>query len=102
MNIGKKKLSETSFYVKIRFNYVNKKMIIIPIVIIFGIIFVSFATDSPKKEENSVIFHVTLADPGLYEDGVYTERINISDGLYKFRFVPNGSSPRNFIDNVER
>ena len=93
MNIGKRKLSETSFYVKIRFNYVNKKMIIVPIVIIFGIIFVSFATDSPKKEENSVIFHVTLADPGLYEDGVYTERINISDGLYKFRFVPNGSSP---------
>ncbi|WP_420546416.1 hypothetical protein [Nitrosopumilus sp.] len=72
----------------------NKKMIIIPIVIIFGIIFVSFTTDSPKKGENSVVFHVTLADPSLYgDDGVYTEKINVSEGLYKFRFVPNGSSP---------
>ena len=54
----------------------------------------SFATDSPKKGENSVVFHVTLADPSLYaDDGVYTEKINISEGPYKFRFVPNGSSP---------
>ena len=53
-------------------------MIIIPIVIIFGIIFVSFTTDSPKKGENSMVFHVTLADPSLYgDDGVYTEKINV-------------------------
>ena len=89
----KRKVSESSFYANIKFNYMNKKMIIIPIVVIFGIIFVSFTTDSPKKEDSSVVFHITLADPSLYEDGVYTEKINISEGLYKFRFVPNGSSP---------
>ena len=42
---------------------------------------------------NNVIFHVTLADPDLYINGVYTEKFTIDKGQYSFRFVPNGSSP---------
>ena len=39
------------------------------------------------------MFHVTLADPTLYSNGVYTDVFLIDAGQYSFRFVPNGSSP---------
>ena len=49
---------------------------------------------SDKSEEmNNVVFHVTLADPDLYINGVYTQKFTIDKGQYSFRFVPNGSSP---------
>ena len=38
-------------------------------------------------------YHITLADPGLYEDGIFTDRFDIQKGNYEFRFVPNGDSP---------
>ena len=69
----------------------NKKIIIIPIVVIVGI-FVVMSLDSPEKDDG-VIFHVTLADPQSYENGIYTEIFEIESGEYYFRFVPNGSSP---------
>ena len=46
-----------------------------------------------SDEDDGVIFHVTLADPKLYENGVYTKAFDIRNGEYYFRFVPNGSSP---------
>ena len=46
-----------------------------------------------SEEDDNVVFHVTLADPELYQDGVYTEYFDIKNGEYYFRFVPNGSSP---------
>lgn len=69
----------------------NKKIIIIPIVIIIGILAV-LSLDSSEKNDD-ITFHVTLADPQLYENGVYTESFDIKSGEYYFRFVPNGSSP---------
>ncbi|MCE2505174.1 MAG: hypothetical protein J4F36_01595 [Nitrosopumilaceae archaeon] len=69
----------------------NKKIIIIPIVIIIGI-FAVMSLDSSEKNDN-IAFHVTLADPQLYENGIYTESFDIKNGEYYFRFVPNGSSP---------
>ena len=65
---------------------------IIPIVIVVAIILVSFSSDEISKE-NNILFHVTLADPNLYVDGVYTEVFSLEKGEYFFRFVPNGSSP---------
>ena len=65
---------------------------IIPIVIVVVIILVSFSSDEISKE-NNILFHVTLADPNLYVDGVYTEVFSLEKGEYFFRFVPNGSSP---------
>jgi len=42
----------------------------------------------------SVLFHATLADPTLYQDGIYVEMFEVADGgEYIFDFVPNGSSP---------
>ena len=45
------------------------------------------------KKETTKIFHVRLADPKLYEDGVFSDTFFIKNGTYKFRFVPNGDSP---------
>jgi hypothetical protein len=70
---------------------VNKKISIIPIIVIIGILAV-MSLDS-SDEDDSVAFHVTLADPKLYENGVYTKAFDIKSGEYYFRFVPNGSSP---------
>ena len=70
----------------------NKKIVIIFIIAIIGILLVNFSSDKSEKM-NSVIFHVTLADPDLYINGVYAEKFTIDKGQYSFRFVPNGSSP---------
>jgi hypothetical protein len=70
----------------------NKKIIIIPITIIIAIFLMSFASDETSEKEQ-ILFHVTLADPELYVNGVYTEIITLEKGKYYFRFVPNGSSP---------
>ncbi len=59
---------------------------------IIGILLVNFSSDKSEKM-NNVIFHVTLADPDLYINGVYAEKFTIDKGQYSFRFVPNGSSP---------
>ena len=67
-------------------------LIIIAIIIIFGSVINS---DNPENiQKTSVIFHITLADPTLYENGVYVESFQIEEGTYEFVFIPNGDSPR--------
>ena len=66
----------------------------IGILIILGVIIlgVSISIDSKEKDDEAV-FHITLADPELYTNGIYTNNFTIEPGTYFFRFVPNGSSP---------
>ena len=71
----------------------NKKIIIIPIVVILSIVLVSFSSNE-TSEKNNILFHITLADPNLYVNDVYTEKFTLEKGEYLFRFVPNGSSPK--------
>ena len=71
----------------------NKKIIIIPIVVILAIVLVSFSSNE-TSEKNNILFHITLADPNLYVNDVYTEKFTLEKGEYLFRFVPNGSSPK--------
>jgi hypothetical protein len=71
----------------------NKKIIIAPIVAIVAIFLVSLSDDSSSQKDD-VSFHVTLADPELYINGVYSDTFTIQKGDYIFRFVPNGSSPK--------
>ena len=71
----------------------NKKIIIIPVILITVIGIIGFSSDG-SDEENDIIFHVTLADPNLYVNGVYADSFTIQKGDYIFRFVPNGSSPK--------
>ena len=71
----------------------NKKIIIISTVIILAIILVSFSSNETSEKSN-ILFHVTLADPNLYDNGVYTKEFTLEKREYFFRFVPNGSSPK--------
>ena len=71
----------------------NKKIIIIPIFVIITIFIVNFSLEPSTNNEKLVLFHVTLADPALYDNGIYTDVFTIDSGEYYFRFVPNGSSP---------
>ena len=70
----------------------NKKIVLIPIIMIIAIFVATFSLD-PSERNGNVVFHVTLADSGLYANGVYTDTFTINEGEYSFRFVPNGSSP---------
>ena len=87
----------------------NKKSIGILIIVIVAILSVSISMNSEEKDDN-MVFHITLADPELYTNGIYTNNFTIESGTYFFRFVPNGSSPEilsiklsgqnyNFIEN---
>jgi hypothetical protein len=70
----------------------NKKSIGILMILGVVILGVSILMNSEEKED-SEIFHITLANPELYTNGVYTDKFSIDSGTYFFRFVPNGSSP---------
>ena len=73
----------------------NKKIVIIPIIAIVGFIAIDWITgfSDQKEKNNDIVFHITLANPELYSNGVYTDKFSIDPGTYFFRFVPNGSSP---------
>ena len=74
----------------------SKKPIIggIILAVIVGIIFVGSQINPDNPENINVVFHVTLADPALYdENGLYYHSFTVEEGLYEFRFVPNGDSP---------
>ena len=73
----------------------NKKIMIIPIIAIMGFIVIDWITgfSDQKEKNNDIVFHITLANPELYTNGVYTDEFSIEPGTYFFRFVPNGSSP---------
>ena len=67
-------------------------MVIIPILGFVAFDWITGLSDEDEKI-NDDIFHITLADPELYTNGVYTDEFLIESGTYFFRFVPNGSSP---------
>jgi hypothetical protein len=71
----------------------NKKIIVIAI-IVAAIGFVALSMPDEKAKIDKSVFHVTLADPHMYQDGVFTDSFPIKPGEYFFRFVPNGDSPR--------
>lgn len=48
----------------------------------------------PERDPDWRPFHATLADPDLYEDGVYQRTFGLNAGSYSLKFVPNGDSPR--------
>ena len=67
---------------------------IISVVIIFGNQINPEYIDSDQMIDISDVFHVRLADPELYENGIYYESLVLENGVYEFRFTPNGDSPR--------
>ena len=67
------------------------------IIYVLGIIVVaiSIVVLLQVKNETNVIYHITLADPKLYNNGTFTDSFKIQKGIYQFSFVPNGDSPQN-------
>lgn len=55
---------------------------------------VALILSSEKKPEKTVVYHVTLADPKIYTNGIFSDTFQIQTGSYQFRFVPHGQSPQ--------
>ena len=81
----------------------NKKPIIGGIILaaIIGVVFVGAQINPDNPENEEVVFHVTLADPALYDCHTasstickYRETVFLEEGIYEFRFVANGDSPQ--------
>ncbi len=79
----------------------NKKFVILPIIIIIIVIIALGSQTNPSERKNESIFHVTLADPKLYVNGVYSSSFVLEKGEYSFRFVPNGDSPQNLAISMK-
>ncbi|GBL41471.1 hypothetical protein LBMAG54_03170 [Nitrosopumilaceae archaeon] len=73
----------------------NKKILVIPAVFIIIVLVLSF--NQVDKKSNNVVFHITLADPDLYKNGIYSNTFTVNKGNYLFKFVPNGDSPQSLI-----
>ena len=64
--------------------------VVVGIVLLIGV----FGIQDDEAENNEKrVFHVTLASPENYENGVFTDTFQIEKGDYEFSFVPNGDSP---------
>ena len=55
------------------------------------LVFPNFGQQEFKKAD--IIYHVTLANPDLYKEGIFIDSLTVQKGEYLFRFVPNGDSP---------
>jgi hypothetical protein len=73
----------------------NKKIFIFVIVLVIIVTGLLFNQNVEKK--SNVVFHVTLADPNLYKNGIYSNSFIVNKGEYLFKFVPNGDSPQSLI-----
>ena len=69
-----------------------RKAVYILGLVIIGIL---IAISLQPKNQTSTTYHVTLADPKLYNNGIFTDNFKIQKGTYQFSFVPNGDSPQN-------
>jgi hypothetical protein len=73
----------------------NKNIIVFVIVLVIVVIGLLFNQNVEKR--SNVVFHVTLANPDLYKNGIYFNSFIVDKGEYLFKFVPNGDSPQSLI-----
>ena len=62
-------------------------------IIILAVFALSFQSNNNVEKRVSP-FHVTLANPSQYQDGIYSSNFILEQGEYSFTFVPNGDSPQ--------
>ncbi len=79
-----------------------RKIVLIISVVIIVIAGIAIGSQSNQIDtKNETIFHVTLASPELYENGIYSSTFDLENGEYYFRFVPNGDSPKTLTISLE-
>jgi hypothetical protein len=64
-------------------------------IMVIAIVAITIVISLQPKNETSVTYHITLADPKLYKNGTFTDNFKIQKGTYQFSFVPNGANPQN-------
>ena len=67
--------------------------VIIAAVLIGLIIYLRIGNDFPGGGTDFV-FHVRLADPEMYKNGIYQETFDLPPGEFRFKFIANGDSPQ--------
>ena len=58
------------------------------------VIFVISDSSNLTSEKTKSVYHVTLADPSLFTEGIFSDSFFVQKGDYEFRFIPNGDSPK--------
>jgi len=74
--------------------------VIIAAVLIGLIIYLRISNDFPDGGTDFV-FHVRLADPEMYKNGIYQETFDLPPGEFRFKFIANGDSPKNLSISME-
>jgi len=67
--------------------------VIIAAVLIGLIIYLRISNDF-SGGETDFVFHVRLADPEMYKNGIYQETFDLPPGEFRFKFIANGDSPQ--------
>ncbi len=70
-----------------------KKVIYGVAIAVIAVVIIISLSFEPKPQSTSA-YHVTLADPKLYSNEIFTDNFKIQNGSYQFSFVPNGDSPK--------
>jgi len=79
----------------------KKIFLVIPVIILILVIFAASSQPNQSDKKNEPVFHVTLADPKQYKNGIYSSTLVLEKGEYSFRFVPNGDSPQDLTISIE-
>jgi len=67
-----------------------KKIIYVAAIVVVAI---AIGLSLEPNSKKNVIYHVTLADPKIYINEIFSDTFTIQKGMYQFSFVPNGDSP---------
>lgn len=72
----------------------RKKLVALAVAAVLVGLVMALILSPAEKTARTQIYHVRLADPNMYEGGVFSDTFEVKAGTYQFRFVPNGDSPR--------
>ena len=71
----------------------RKILVAMPIVVAIAL-GIGLTSPIEQKLDEKFEYRVTLADPSVYKNGIFTDTFEIKKGNYQFSFVPNGDSPK--------
>ena len=62
-------------------------------VVAMVVVAIAIGLSLEPNSKKTVNYHITIADPKLYTNEIFTDTFAIQKGTYQFSFVPNGDSP---------